>query len=95
MELLKKNTVPIVKTPEIIKKRAEYFLNMLPNDKKEFIEKIIYENYYINYIKDNYIYIFIIIIIIITIYIFSNNIYDYINNIFSANAVQKKKNRNF
>tara|TARA_Y100000741_G_scaffold365133_1_gene359496 strand:- start:6154 stop:6831 length:678 start_codon:yes stop_codon:yes gene_type:complete len=77
----------------------EDFLNMLPDDIREFIEQIIYENdyinYIINYIKDNYIYIFIIIIIIITIYIFSNNIYDYINNIFSPIAVQKKNIETF
>ena len=77
----------------------EGFLNTLPDNIREFIEEIIYENdyinYIINYIKDNYIYIFIIIIIIITIYIFSNNIYDYINNIFSPIAVQKKNIETF
>ena len=72
----------------------EDFLNTLPDSIREFMEEVIYENdyitYIINYIKDNYIFILIIIIIIITIYIFSNNIYNYINNIFSLNAVQKK-----
>lgn len=77
----------------------EGFLNMLPDNVREFIEKIIYENDYItyitNYIKDYYIFIFIIIIIIIIIYIYSNNIYNYINNIFSSNAVNKKNIETF
>lgn len=77
----------------------EGFLNMLPDDVRQFIEEIIYENDYItyitNYIKDYYIFIFIIIIIIIIIYIYSNNIYNYINNIFSTNAVKKKNIETF
>ena len=63
----------------------EDLLDMLPDDIKEVIEM------FIDYIKDNYIYIFIIIILIITIFIFYDNIYDYINNIFSNAAVEKKK----
>lgn len=77
----------------------EAFLNMLPDDIRQFIEEIIYENdyitYIINYIKDYYIFIFIIIIIIIIIYIYSNDIYNYINNIFSPDAVKKKNIETF
>ena len=77
----------------------EGFLNMLPDNIRQFIEEIIYENDYItyitNYIKDYYIFIFIIIIIIIIIYIYSNDIYNYINNIFSPNAVKKKNIETF